>query len=118
MERCRWRETAWESRSRRRRSTRRCKPSPHASQDSSASKSGRRVKTKALGGDLTSVKCAGQWLHLGLTADSLSGLALTIDEAAAEDAQTLKAWIEPIAASGGAQVRVGDDADGAEDRCR
>lgn len=37
------------------------------------------VKTKALGGDLTSVKCAGQWLHLGLTVDSLSGLALTID---------------------------------------
>jgi transposase-like protein len=37
------------------------------------------VKTKALGGDLTSVNCAGQWLHLGLTVDSLSGLALTID---------------------------------------
>jgi hypothetical protein len=37
------------------------------------------IKTKALGGDLTSVKCAGQWLHLGLTVDSLSGLALTID---------------------------------------
>jgi transposase-like protein len=107
-----------ESRSPRRRSTRRCKPSPHASQDSSASKSWRRVKTKALGGDLTSVKCAGQWLHLGLTADSLSGLALTIDAVSAEDAATLKAWIEPIAASVGAQVLVSDDADGAEDRCR
>src|SRR5947207_9036167 len=46
------------------------------------------VKTKALGGDLTSVKCAGQWLHLGLTVDSLSGLALTIDEVSAEDAAT------------------------------
>jgi transposase-like protein len=70
------------------------------------------VKTTALGGDLTSVKCAGQWLHLGLTVDSLSGLALTIDAVAAEDAQTLKAWIEPIAASVGAQVLVSDDADG------
>src|SRR5260221_1811566 len=69
------------------------------------------VKTKALGGDLTSVKCAGQWLHLGLTADSLSGLALTIDEVSAEDAETLKAWIEPIAQSVGAQVLVSDDAD-------
>src|SRR5256714_12235293 len=69
------------------------------------------VKTKALGGDLTSVKCAGQWLHLGLTVDSLSGLALTIDEVSAEDAQTLKAWIEPIAQSVGAQVLVSDDAD-------
>jgi len=70
------------------------------------------VKTVALGGDLTSVKCAGQWLHLGLTVDSLSGLALTIDEVSAEDAATLKAWIEPIAASVGAQVLVTDDADG------
>ncbi len=71
------------------------------------------VKTNALGGDLTSVRCAGQWLHLGLTVDSLSGLALTIDEVSAEDAQTLKAWmIEPIAASVGAQVLVSDDADG------
>src|SRR5260221_1867688 len=70
------------------------------------------VKTKALGGDLTSVKCAGQWLHLGLTVDSLSGLALTIDEVSAEDAATLKAWIEPIAQSVGAQVLVTDDADG------
>src|SRR5438270_5829658 len=34
------------------------------------------VKTKALGGDLTSVKCAGQWLHLGLTADSRAALDL------------------------------------------
>ena len=58
------------------------------------------------------MKCAGQWLHLGLTADSLSGLALTIDAVSAEDAATLKAWIEPIAASVGAQVLVSDDADG------
>jgi len=58
------------------------------------------------------VKCAGQWLHLGLTADSLSGLALTIDEVSAEDAATLKEWIDPIAASVGAQVLVSDDADG------
>jgi len=70
------------------------------------------VKTKALGGDLTSVKCAGQWLHLGLTVDSFSGLALTIDEVSEEDAKALKAWIEPIAASVGAVVLVTDDADG------
>ncbi len=58
------------------------------------------------------MRCAGQWLHLGLTVDSLSGLALTIDEVTAEDAATLKAWIEPIAQSVGAQVLVSDDADG------
>jgi hypothetical protein len=37
------------------------------------------VKTPALGGDLTSVKCKGEWLPLGITMDSISGLALTID---------------------------------------
>jgi hypothetical protein len=70
------------------------------------------VKTKAVGGDLTSVKCAGQWLHLGLSVDAISGLVLTIDELGVEDAKALKEWIEPIAKSVGAQVMVSDDADG------
>src|ERR1700694_2849494 len=70
------------------------------------------VKTKAIGGDLTSVKCAGHWLHLGLSVDALTGLVLTIDELEAEDAKTLQAWIEPIAKSVGAEVLVTDDADG------
>src|SRR6266699_2918525 len=69
-------------------------------------------KTAALGGDLTSVKCQGQWLHLGLSVDALSGLVLTVDELSAEDAQALKAWIEPIVEQVGAQVLVSDDADG------
>ena len=33
------------------------------------------VKTPALGGDLTSVKCKGEWLPLGITVDAISGLA-------------------------------------------
>jgi transposase-like protein len=70
------------------------------------------LKTKAVGGDLTSVKCAEQWLHLGLSVDALTGLVLTIDELTAEDATALQAWIEPIAKSVGAQVLVTDDADG------
>jgi hypothetical protein len=41
------------------------------------------VKTPALGGDLTSVKCKGEWLPLGITVDPISGLALTIDALAA-----------------------------------
>jgi transposase-like protein len=68
-------------------------------------------KTAALGSDLTSVKCRGQWLHLGLSVDALSGLVLTIDELSAEDAATLKAWLEPIVQQVGAQVLVSDDAD-------
>ena len=61
---------------------------------------------------MTSVKCKGEWLPLGITVDPISGLALTIDALSAEDAKTLTAWIEPIAKSGGAEVLVTDDADG------
>src|SRR5260221_7196115 len=70
------------------------------------------VKTPALGADLTSVTCKGVSLPLGITVDPISGLALTIDALTAEDSQTLKAWIEPIAKSVGAEVLVTDDADG------
>jgi transposase-like protein len=69
------------------------------------------VKTKAVGADLTSVKCAGKWLHLGISVDAIAGLTLTIDEVGAEDAKTLSEWMEPIAKSVGAQVLVTDDAD-------
>lgn len=51
-----------------------------------------------MGADLTSVKCAGKWLHLGLSVDGR--------------ARTLKTWIEPIAQSVGAEILVTDDADG------
>ena len=70
------------------------------------------VKTPAIGGDLTSVKCKGEWLPLGLSVDAISGLVLSIDALAAEDSQALKEWIEPIAKSVGATVLVSDDADG------
>ena len=70
------------------------------------------VKTPALGGDLTSVKCKGEWLPLGITVDAISGLALTIDALSAEDSKALQDWIEPIAKSVGATVLVTDDADG------
>ncbi len=70
------------------------------------------VRTPALGADLTGVSCKGEWLPLGITVDAISGLALTIDALTAEDAKTLKDWIEPIATSVGATVLVTDDADG------
>jgi hypothetical protein len=46
------------------------------------------VRTPALGGDLTSVKCKGEWLPLGITVDAISGVALTIDALTAQDSQT------------------------------
>ena len=70
------------------------------------------IKTSALGSDLTSVKCKGKWLPLGITVDAISGLALSIDALSGEDMQTLKEWVEPIAQQVGAQLLVTDDADG------
>jgi hypothetical protein len=69
------------------------------------------IRTPALGGDLTSVKCNGRWLFLGLTVDDTTGLVLTLDELTGEDAETLKGWMEPIATAVGAQLLVTDDAD-------
>ena len=68
-------------------------------------------QTKAIGADLTSVKCNGKWLPIGVIVDPLNGLVLSIDRLEGEDAQTLQEWIEPIAKTVGAQVLVSDDAD-------
>ena len=68
-------------------------------------------RTPALGSDLTSVKCKGQWLPIGVTVDAVTGLVLCIDRLAGEDAKTLKDWIEPIAEQVGAETLVTDDAD-------
>jgi hypothetical protein len=70
------------------------------------------LRNPALGGDVTSVKCKGGWLPLGISVDPISGLALTIDALPAEDIKTLKEWIEPIAQSVGAEVLVTNDVDG------
>ena len=69
------------------------------------------LRTPALGGDLTSVKCNGEWLPLGLAVDDTTGLVLTVDELGAEDAETLQKWLEPIAQAVDAQLLVSDDAD-------
>ena len=69
------------------------------------------LRTPALGGDMTSVKCRGEWLTLGLAVDDTTGLVLTVDELEAEDAETLKEWLEPVAEAVGAEILVSDDAD-------
>lgn len=68
-------------------------------------------RTKAIGADLTYVKCKGKWLPIGVIVDPIRGLVLSIDRLKGEDAQTLIEWIEPIAAGLGAQILVSDDAD-------
>ena len=67
------------------------------------------IKTKAVGGDERE-RC--KWLHLALSVDAISGLVLTIDHLEAEDAQTLQAWMEPMAERVGAQSLLTDEADG------
>jgi transposase-like protein len=69
------------------------------------------VRTPALGGDLSSVKCNGEWLPLGLAVDDTTGLVLTVDALSAEDAETLKEWLDPVAEAVEAELLVSDDAD-------
>lgn len=69
------------------------------------------TRTPALGADLTSVKCNGQWLTLGLAVDDTDGMVLTVDELSGEDAETLKEWVGPVAKAVGAKLLVTDDAD-------
>jgi hypothetical protein len=69
-----------------------------------------QVLVAALGADLASVKCRGQWLTVGV--DAVHGLALTVAVLESGEAATLTAWIGEIADVVGATVLVSDDADG------
>jgi hypothetical protein len=66
----------------------------------------------ALGADLTSVKCQGEWLTLGVTTDAIAGTTLTIDILDNGEAATLTAWVQEVAEAVQAEVLVTDDADG------
>jgi transposase-like protein len=68
-------------------------------------------KTKAVGADVTSVRCNGQWVTVGIVVDATNGMVLSIDELPGEDAEQLKAWLEPILNAVDADVVVSDDAD-------
>jgi hypothetical protein len=65
----------------------------------------------ALGADLTSVRCAGQWLTVGVSVDAVMGTALSIDVLPNGEAATLSAWIQDLAEVLGAVIVVSDDAD-------
>lgn len=68
-------------------------------------------KTKAVGADVTSVRCNGKWVTIGIAVDAVNGMVLSIDELPGEDAEQLKAWLEPILDAVDADVVVSDDAD-------
>ena len=65
----------------------------------------------ALGTDLTSVRCAGQWLTVGVSVDAVHGTVLSLDLLPNGEAATLTAWVREVATVLGAEVLVSDDAD-------
>jgi transposase-like protein len=69
------------------------------------------IQTPAVGADVTSVKCKGQWVLLGLAVNDIDGTALSLDVLAGEDAESLKEWLAPVLEATGAQLLVTDDAD-------
>jgi hypothetical protein len=71
-----------------------------------------RLLVAALGADLTSVKCHGAWLTVGVTTDALAGTTLSIDILENGEADTLRAWVQEVAEAVQAEVLVTDDADG------
>ena len=68
-------------------------------------------KTKAVGADVTSVRCSGKWVTVGVVVDAINGMVLSIDELPGEDAEELQSWLEPILDAVDADVVVSDDAD-------
>ncbi len=68
-------------------------------------------RTPALGADLTSVLCNGQWLTLGLAVDDLNGVVLSVDILDSSDTASIREWLTPIATAVGATLLVSDDAD-------
>jgi len=69
-------------------------------------------RTKAVGADVTSVRCNGKWIPIGISVDAINGMTLSIDQLPGEDAEQLKAWLAPILDAVDADVLVTDDADG------
>jgi hypothetical protein len=66
----------------------------------------------ALGADLTTVRCAGQWVTVGVGVDAVAGTVLSLDLLPNGEAATLSAWIQDLADVLGADILVSDDADG------
>jgi transposase-like protein len=67
--------------------------------------------TPALGADLTSIRCNGEWLTLGICVDETNGWVLSIDQLDGADTDTLQNWLQPLIEHFDAQVLVTDDAD-------
>jgi len=65
----------------------------------------------ALGVDLTSVRCRGEWLTVGISVDAVRGTMLSLDLLPNGETATLSAWVQDLATALGAELLVSDDAD-------
>ena len=83
----------------------------HAVQAAGAAGPGRRREAvrqgggclRAVGLDLPSVRCHGQWRTVGVRVDAVSGVVRTIDGLPAAETATLPAWVGELAAAVGRQ---------------
>lgn len=65
----------------------------------------------ARGGDLTSVRCGGPWLTVGISVAAVKGTVLRLDLLPNGETATLSGWVQDLATALGAEIRVSDDAD-------
>jgi len=56
----------------------------------------KKYTTKAVGADITSIRCNGVWIPVGIVVDATNGIVISIDELPGEETEQLKAWLEPI----------------------
>jgi len=75
-------------------------------------------QTKAVGADVTSVRCNGKWVTVGIAVDAVNGMVLSIDELPGEDAEQLQAWLEPILDAVDADVVVSDETGRSQQVCK
>lgn len=68
-------------------------------------------RVAALGADLTSVRCAGAWLTVGVGVDAVRGTVLSLDVLPNAETATVTAWVQDLASVLGAELLVSDDAD-------
>jgi len=66
------------------------------------------VRISGVGSDIIWAKCKEQWLPLSLMVDDTHGTVLMVDRLPREDAEALRACIEPVAEAIGAAVSVSD----------
>ena len=71
----------------------------------------KKYMTKAVGADITSIRCNGVWIPVGIVVDATNGIVISIDQLPGEETEQLKAWLEPILEAVDADVLVTDDAD-------